>query len=435
MKSDMTCDLNHLEYANYLAERELLNKSSVRNITSLTESADGEQIALQEAVDIQVYLQKIVANIQNVWNKFKNSVVKLEANGALKDYKTILSGNPVGDDITIEENAQIPNLEELNKLITLAPVAFYANKDYNSIDDFLRDGYNGYFNKLGDLSNPMDIANEKCFTVAKGQETIGYDHSNDSKFPTIAACYGYLNNYQKNVADIIQKDINNINNSTRVIANAVKTAKNVAKNQQTQQNNNQQQAQSQQQTQAAAQTGAPANNGQQQTANASFEYNSSYGVLLTERPHPIQAIKNKFGNSKSSTSAPKQSAVKNNTSNDSTQKKTVSKEDIKNAIQNKVNQAKQNYENKQQQEDPQKKLRENTVIFMKGLTKVLSIKFAESNKARASCLKFCVQYAKAIKDAAKENENNNGANNGTDNGNNNQQQQDNNANVEVPQIK
>lgn len=430
MKSDMTCDLNHLEYANYLAERELLNKSSVRNITSLTESADGEQIALQEAVDIQVYLQKIVANIQNVWNKFKNSVAKLEANGALKDYKTILSGNPVGEDITIEENAQIPNLEELNKLVTLAPVVFNANNDYNSLDDFLRESYNGYFNKLNDLSNPMDIANAKCFTEAKGQETIGYDHSSDSKFPTIAACYGYLSNYQQNVSEVIQKDINNINNATKTIANAVKNAKNAAKPQN-----------SQQQTQAAAQTGAPTtaninnNAGQtQQQAEASFAYNSSYGVLFTEAMpqalrHPVQTVKSFAANHKANkaaskpTSAPEKSAVKNNTQKQNTTNNNQQKQN------NTQNQNNQN-QNNSTQEDPQKKLRENTVIFMKGLTKVLSIKFAESNKARASCLKFCVQYAKAIKDAAKENENNNGTNNGTNN-----QQQDNNANVEVPQIK
>lgn len=416
----MTCDLNHLEYANYLAEKELLNKSSVRNITSLTESADGEQIALQEAVDIQVYLQKIVANIQNVWNKFKNSVAKLEANSSLKDYKTILSGNPVGEDITIEENTLIPNLEELNKLVTLAPVVFKANENYNSLDDFLRDSYNGYFYKLNDLSNPMDVANAKCFTEAKGEETIGFNKSSDSRFPTIAACYGYLSNYQQNVSEVIQKDINNINNSTKAIANAVKNAKNAAKN------NNQQQ----QQTQAAAQTGAPAtnNSSQAQQSEASFNYNSSYDVLLTEVPqalkHPVQSIKSFAANRKAnkSTSAPEKSAVK-----DDTQKQDNTNNQKNNNDQN---------QNNSTQEDPQKQLRKNTVIFMKGLTKVLSIKFAESNKARASCLKFCVQYAKQV---AEENKgtNNNGNNNGTANGNNNQQQQqqDNNANIEVPQIK
>lgn len=417
----MTCDLNHLEYANYLAEKELLNKSSVRNITSLTESADGEQIALQEAVDIQVYLQKIVANIQNVWNKFKNSVAKLEANSALKDYKSILSGNPVGDDITVEENTLIPNLEELNKLVTLAPVVFKANENYNSLDDFLRDSYNGYFDKLNDLSNPMDVANAKCFTEAKGEETIGFNKSSDSRFPTIAACYGYLSNYQQNVSEVIQNDINNINNSTKAIANAVKNAKNAAKNNQQQQ---------QQQTQAAAQTGAPAtnNSGQTQQSEASFNYNSSYDVLLTEMP--VTHIKKltpsflknmaakRLGKSKS---APEKSAVKDDTK----------KQDSTNNQQNNNGQN----QNNSTQEDPQKQLRENTVIFMKGLTKVLSIKFAESNKARASCLKFCVQYAKQV---AEENKgaNNNDNNNGTENGNNNQQQQqDNNANVEVPQIK
>ena len=442
----MTCDLNHLEYANYLAERELLNKSSVRNITSLTESADGEQIALQEAADIRVYLQKIVANIQNVWNKFKNSVAKLEANSALKDYKTILSGNPVGEDITIDEGVEIPNLAELNKLVNLQPVAFYASNEYGDVNDFFKKNYNDFFNNLGDTITPMDAANEKCFTVAKGEETIGFNKSSDSKFPTIAACYGYLNNYQNNVANVIQKDINNINNATKMISGAMNVAKKqsetrkkiyksgkAAAEKMVSNPNNYQPTQ----PSVAAQTGAPtggnngANNGaaKNESSNISFDYNSSYSVLMEL-----------FGHGKKSkpTSAPKKSAVKNNTTNNATNSNNNQQNtnNTQNDTQKKsLEQQKQDYEDDQKSADPTTFVRNNSINFMKGLTKVLSIKFAESNKARASCLKFCVQYAKQV---AEENKgtNNNGNNNGTANGNNNQQQQqNNNANIEVPQIK
>lgn len=424
----MTCDLNHLEYANYLAEKELLNKSSVRNITSLTESADGEQIALQEMADIRVYLQKIVANIQNVWNKFKNSVAKLEANSALKDYKTILGGNPVGEDIEIDEGVEIPNLAELNKLVNLQPVAFYASNEYGDVNDFFKKNYNDFFNNLGDTVTPMDAANEKCFTVAKDGDTIGFNKSSDSKFPTIAACYGYLNNYQNNVANVIQKDINNINNATKMISGAMDVAKKQSETRKkiyksgkaaaekiVSDPNNYQPSQ----PSSAAQTGAPTG-AKNESSNISFGYNSSYSVLMEL-----------FGHGKNSkpTSAPKKSAVKNNTTNNTqndTQKKSLE-------------QQKQEYEDDQKSTDPTTFVRNNSINFMKGLTKVLSVKFAESNKARAACLKFCVQYAKQVADENKDNDNtnNNDNNNGT-NGNNNQQQQnqqDNNANVEVPQIK
>ena len=456
MKSDMTCDLNHLEYANYLAERELLNKSSVRNITSLTESADGEQIALQEAADIRVYLQKIVANIQNVWNKFKNSVAKLEANSALKDYKTILSGNPVGEDITIDEGVEIPNLAELNKLVNLQPVAFYASNEYGDVNDFFKKNYNDFFNNLGDTITPMDAANEKCFTVAKGEETIGFNKSSDSKFPTIAACYGYLNNYQNNVANVIQKDINNINNATKIISGAMDVAKKQSETRKQIYKNEKDVAKKivsnpkNYQPNAAAQTGAPtggnngANNGnngaaKSESSNISFGYNSSYGVLMEL-----------FGHGKKSkpTSAPKKSAVKNNTTNNTTNSNnqqnannTQNDTQDKSLEQKKQDFADFDYESDQKSTDPVTFVRNNSINFMKGLTKVLSIKFAESNKARASCLKFCVQYAKQVAEENKDNDNsnnnnNNDNNNGTENGNNNQQQQqDNNANIEVPQIK
>ena len=459
MKSDMTCDLNHLEYANYLAEKELLNKSSVRNITSLTESADGEQIALQEMADIRVYLQKIVANIQNVWNKFKNSVAKLEANSVLKDYKTILGGNPVGEDIEIDEGVEIPNLAELNKLVNLQPVAFYASNEYGDINDFFKKNYNDFFNNLGDTVTPMDAANEKCFTVAKGGETIGFNKSSDSKFPTIAACYGYLNNYQNNVANVIQKDINNINNATKMISGAMDVAKKQSETrkkiykagkdaaEKTVSNPNNYQPS---QPNAAAQTGAPTggnngtnnggNNGaKNESSDVSFGYNSSYGVLMEL-----------FGRGKKSkpTSAPKKSAVKNNTTTNNATNNSNNNQQNTNNTQNgtqkkSLEQQKQEYEDDQKSTDPTTFVRNNSINFMKGLTKVLSVKFAESNKARATCLKFCVQYAKQVAEENKDNDNsnnnnNNNGNNNETNGNNNQQQQnqqDNNANVEVPQIK
>ena len=142
-----------------------------------------------------------------------------------------------------------------------------------------------------------------------------------------------LNNYKNNTQSAIQKDVDNINTSIKAIANASKN--NNSGNVNNQENNNQ----------------------QPQPQQASFKYNTSYGSLFMEADKPI--------------SAPEKSAVVNNGSNNSS-----------NTTNN-------------QQNDQQKKKSNGTVTYMKTVTKVLSIKFNEANKARFQALRYCNLYMKA----------------------------------------
>lgn len=234
--------------------------------------------------------------------------------------------------VELKAGDKVPNLNNIESLVKIQPIPYKENMEIpDTVNAFLKQTYPQYFGDISDQKSATDIANEKSFIIAQDNQALSY--AGNGNFPGISDLLNFLNNYKNNTQSEIQKDVDNINTSIKAIANASKN--NNSGNVNNQENNNQ----------------------QPQPQQASFKYNTSYGSLFMEADKPI--------------SAPEKSAVVNNGSNNSS-----------NTANN-------------QQNDQQKKKSNGTVTYMKTVTKVLSIKFNEANKARFQALRYCNLYMKA----------------------------------------
>lgn len=339
----MKYDLDHLSYTAYLAEKHYKNKEALYSVReTVNESAD--LVSLQEA-NLTEYLGKMVGAIQKVWNKFKESVtnlyndVKFENLKNMKDY---------GTNITLKQGDKVPNLNNLNTLVKLAPIPYNpANNNIpDTVNEFLKQSYPNYFNDISDKNSAVDIANQKSFTIAQDNQQISYNANGN--IPGTADMYKFLSDYKNNTMASIKVDIDNINKSIKAMAGANQSTNQPQNNQtQQQQNTNNNQAQT-------SQSNTNNQSSQQQATAASFQYNTSYGSLFMEADgkQPPATTNNNTTNVSTTTN--------NNTGNTDEKKKKSNK----------------------------------NTVFMKTVTKLLSIKLNEANKTRFLAFKYCNEYMK-----------------------------------------
>lgn len=119
-------DIDHFMYKNYLIEQETLDKLQIIKIKSngvLTESAT---IQLNEdAKDIvMTSIRKIIANIQEVWNKFKTTIVTEVDLKRINQYEKYLNTDYI---LRIPEGFAIPKIDEYNKMLSENIPAFQEN--------------------------------------------------------------------------------------------------------------------------------------------------------------------------------------------------------------------------------------------------------------------------------------------------------------------
>lgn len=339
----MKYDLDHLSYTAYLAEKHYKNKEALYSVReTVNESAD--LVSLQEA-NLTEYLGKMVGAIQKVWNKFKESVtnlyndVKFENLKNMKDY---------GTNITLKQGDKVPNLNNLNTLVKLAPIPYNpANNNIpDTVNEFLKQSYPNYFNDISDKNSAVDIANQKSFTIAQDNQQISYNANGN--IPGTADMYKFLSDYKNNTMASIKVDIDNINKSIKAMAGANQSTNQPQNNQtQQQQNTNNNQAQT-------SQSNTNNQSSQQQATTDSFQYNTSYGSLFMEADgkQPPATTNNNTTNVSTTTN--------NNTGNTDEKKKKSNK----------------------------------NTVFMKTVTKLLSIKLNEANKTRFLAFKYCNEYMK-----------------------------------------
>lgn len=234
--------------------------------------------------------------------------------------------------VELKAGDKVPNLNNIESLVKMEPIPYRENMEIpDTVNAFLKQTYPQYFGDVSDQKSPTDIANEKSFIIAQDNQALSY--AANSNFPGISDLLDFLNNYKNNTQSAIQKDVENINNS-------IKTITNISRNNNSGNNDTQNQSNT------------------QQPQQASFKYNTTYSSLFMEADKP--------------TSAPEKSAVINNRNNNNSSSNANT-----------------------HQNDQQKKKSNGTVTYMKTVTKVLSIKFNEANKARFQALKYCNLYMKA----------------------------------------
>ena len=339
----MKYDLDHLSYTAYLAEKHYKNKEALYSVReTVNESTD--LVSLQEA-NLTEYLGKMVGAIQKVWNKFKESVtnlyndIKFENLKNMKDY---------GTNITLKQGDKVPNLNNLNTLVKLAPIPYNPvnNNIPDTVNEFLKQSYPNYFNDISDKNSASDIANQKSFTIAQDNQQISYNANGN--IPGTADMYKFLSEYKNNTMASIKVDIDNINKSIKAMAGANQSANQSQNNKtQQQQNTNNNQAQT-------SQSNTNNQSSQQQVTTTSFQYNTSYGSLFMEADgkQPPATTNNNTTNASTTTN--------NNTGNTDEKKKSSNK----------------------------------NTVFMKTVTKLLSIKLNEANKTRFLAFKYCNEYMK-----------------------------------------
>ena len=342
----MKYDLDHLSYTAYLAEKHYKNKEALYSVReTVNESTD--LVSLQEA-NLTEYLGKMVGAIQKVWNKFKESVtnlyndIKFENLKNMKDY---------GTNITLKQGDKVPNLNNLNTLVKLAPIPYNPvnNNIPDTVNEFLKQSYPNYFNDISDKNSASDIANQKSFTIAQDNQQISYNANGN--IPGTADMYKFLAEYKNNTMASIKIDIDNINNSIKAMAGANQST-NQPQNNQQQQNTNNNQAQTNQ-------SNTNNQSSQQQATTASFQYNTSYGSLFMEADGKKTPAATNNNSTNVSTTTTNNNATNNSGNTDEKKKKT----------------------------------NKNTV-FMKTVTKLLSIKLNEANKTRFLAFKYCNEYMK-----------------------------------------
>lgn len=346
----MKYDIDHMKYKNFLAEQELNNKKSVNRMRSLTE---GEKaVAVNEAFDVAAYLNKVVENVQKVWDKIKESSKKFisdKANDIISGIIDETNKDATGNKrlyITLKENEKSPNFKNLYQLVNTPLAEFPTDKDkmakYSSPSIFIGDNYKELFsaNNGGSEKSSSQFAEELCFTVAKGGEKIGFNKAPDG-MASVKDCLDYLQNYSSTIATL-QKDIDKINTNTKQITDKIN----------------------------AARASENASSKAVQNVNGSFTYNSSYGSLLFEAPNKNPAVVK----SSDSPLKPEKSAAPNADKSSGGDKESGNK-------------VKYSYSDA---------LEDMCKIYMKASAEILSIKFSKVYKAMFYSIKYCKKYRNMV---------------------------------------
>ena len=358
----MKYDINHMKYKNFLAEQELNNKKAVNRMRSLTEGE--EVVAVNEAFDIAEYLNKVLENIQKVWNKIKESVQKFfsgKSNNVIVISDVINKTDAAAAEnkdvyIILKENEKSPNFKNIYQLINTPLADFPTDRDkmnrYGTPSSFIGDNYKGFFGTIGDKylskfkgndegpeKSSSQFAEEKCFTIAKGGEKIGFNSAPDG-MASVKECLDYLQNYSSTIATL-QKDIDKINAVTKQITDKINSAR------------------------ASENVSAKV----VQNVNSSFSYNSSYGSLLFEAPDNPAVVK-----SSDSPLKPEKSAAPN------ANKSSGGDEESGNKVKYSYSDA----------------LEDMCKVYMKASAEILSIKFSKVYKAMFYSIKYCKKYRNEV---------------------------------------
>lgn len=219
---DMESIVDDLQYESYLAEKEMLDNVTIYQAKLMSPIlTEAGTIVLQEAMKdtIMKYIRKIASGTQNAWNNFKQSVIDKGINKYYENNKKWFETDFV---MKPPKDFTLPLLEEYNKFISNTTITAYSeamNKDLESVDSFLKAQLRSYAGELESGKKIKQIAEEKVFKKASGQENIGRD-----KMKEIVqfAAVDY-----KRVTDRLITNIKNLNSSSRTIESLLKMSQSV----------------------------------------------------------------------------------------------------------------------------------------------------------------------------------------------------------------
>lgn len=212
-------DIEHLIYKNYLAEQEMLNQLSILKVKSISIHETSEQIQLNEDVKevVMNYIRKVIANIQEVWNKFKSTISSAADLKRIEPYKKYFNTDFI---LKIPEGFNIPILSEYQKMLSVKIPSFQESMLDELVNDkeFTRK-YFGYF--YDEKQSVKEVAESKVIKVAEKNGKDSIDKQDIA---------GYLKNIEqfKSNADEIANDIKNLNNSSRSIENLMNQSVNAS---------------------------------------------------------------------------------------------------------------------------------------------------------------------------------------------------------------
>lgn len=246
-----------LEYKNYLAKKELLDELSIIQLkysSSVLLEADGEQVKRLSTESIMKYIRKVIANIQEAWNKFKVTIEN-QAWLKMKKYydKAYQTDRPLSVSAS-NENDRLPLLDNVVKFITGKDGTITANdlSNFSNKEEMIKLLF-PYFKEAKGTNKAafQEIIDKNCFRNITNTETIRLDN--------IKSYIEFIDKYPDH-AKAIEADIKRLNDSTNLIERLVK---------------------SNQQDQQQTQQSAPQNN-QQQTAESMIDQvqNQIYSYLI-----------------------------------------------------------------------------------------------------------------------------------------------------------
>lgn len=211
--------LEEFEYKQYLAEQELYDKLSVISIqyNGIITEANVEIVTEAVKETIMAYIRKIVANIQNVWNRFKEFLNDDKYDNLKRDYGKYFESNfilKINDDEFL-----IPDFDELDKLLNLSIPSNLQSilDDLHDEEVFIKKNFSEFYE---DGKTIPQVAEKKILKkITDAQKTVVAD--------TLKPYIGYLEDY-RNKADKASSDIKNINMASRNVESILSSIENVS---------------------------------------------------------------------------------------------------------------------------------------------------------------------------------------------------------------
>lgn len=203
-------DIEHLLYKNYLVEQEMMDHLAVIKIKSSGVLTEATRVQLNEDVKdiVMTAIRKIMANIQEVWNKFKSTITSEVDLKRIAPYEKYFETNYMMN----VKGFPVPNMQEYNKMMEVNVPAFQESMvdDLNGSGDFTKKFF-GYFYSDDKEKTLKSVAEDKIFESSDKEEVaVGKE--------IIKRYVDFIKNYKKK-ADEIANDIKNLNNSSRSIEN------------------------------------------------------------------------------------------------------------------------------------------------------------------------------------------------------------------------
>lgn len=203
-------DIEHLLYKNYLVEQEMLDRLAVIKIKSSGVLTEATRVQLNEDVKdtVMTAIRKIMANIQEVWNKFKSTISSEVDLKRIAPYEKYFDTNYMMN----VKGFPVPNMQEYEKMMDEKIPAFQESMvdDLDGSGDFTKKFFS-YFYSDDKEKTLKSVAEDKVFELSDKEDiAVGKDF--------IKQYVDFIKNYKKK-ADEIANDIKNLNNSSRSIEN------------------------------------------------------------------------------------------------------------------------------------------------------------------------------------------------------------------------